>query len=92
MDGYKFREFEIPGYMLDGIRRYIEHGIEPGSFLYAVICNDLREAVGRADDMNLRNLPAYVSYFYNEAPAGCWGSREKFELWMAQKATSQSAA
>ena len=79
---YEFDQFAIPDYMSGGIQRYIENGIEPGDFLTAVICNDLFEAVGRADETNMANLPAYVSYFYTEAPSLCHGSRELMKLWI----------
>lgn len=81
---YSWQGFHIPRYMMGGIKRYVEKGIPPGHFLTAVICNDLQEAVGRADDYNLKNLPAYAVYFYNRVPSKCWGSREKMEAWMAQ--------
>ena len=68
--------------MMGAIQRYIEQGISPGHFLTAVIDNNLSEAVARAADENLRNLPAFVAYFYNEAPSQCWGSREKRRAWM----------
>jgi hypothetical protein len=79
---YTFRGFYIPDYMMDGIKRYIQKGIRPGHFLTAIITNDLSEACGRADDVNLRQIPAYVGYFYNEAPSHCWGSQEKMDRWM----------
>ena len=79
---YNFRKFEIPDYMVEAIKRYINQRIRPGSFLTAVICNDLCGAVGQADDWNIRNIPAYVAYFYNEAPSTCWGSRAKMEAWL----------
>lgn len=75
----------IPERMMDGIQRYINDGIIPGDFLQAVICNNLREAVGRADDENLVNLPAFVMYFYNEAPGLCWGSKDKMDAWAESK-------
>lgn len=81
-DSYFFRDFRIRPDMIDAILRYIDDRIEPGGFLTAVICNDLREAVGRADDGNLANLPAFVAYFYNEAPSNCWGSKEKMDAWL----------
>jgi len=87
MDRYSFRNFYIPERMMDGIRLYIDRGIEPGSFLTAIICNDLREAVGRADDENIGNIPAFVSYFYNEAPSPCWGSPERMDAWVARFAS-----
>ena len=79
---YTFRDFYIPIHMMDGIRRYIDDHIPPGDFLSSIITNDLRESVGRADDENIRNIPAYVSYFYNEAPSSCWGSAEKMNEWL----------
>ena len=79
---YTFREFYIPDYMMDGVERYIEQGIEPGDFLSAIITNNLSEAVRRADDEHIKNIPAYVSYFYNKAPSPCWGSPKKMTAWM----------
>jgi len=79
---YTFREWYVPDRMMEGIRRYIEQGIPPGDFLTAVIDNNLSEAMGRADDENLRNLPAILAYFYNEAPGSCWGSPEKRREWV----------
>lgn len=67
--------------MRGGVRRYIEEGIPPGHFLTAVLCNDLREACGRADHTNRRLLWEYVALLYRSAPAGSWGSPEKFVAW-----------
>lgn len=82
MSTYRFREWYIPERMMGGIRRYIEQGIPPGDFLTAVIENNLCEGMGRADDENLHNLPAFLAYFYNEAPSPCWGSPEKRREWV----------
>lgn len=79
---YTFREFQIRGDMLDALRRYVDDHCPVGDFLTSVICNDLREACGRADEDNLRNLPAFVAYLYNEAPSPCWGSKEKMQKWL----------
>lgn len=87
---YKFRQWTIPDRMIGGITRYIEQGIPPGSFLCAIIDNNLSEAVSRADDENIANLPAYVAYFYNEAPSSCWGSPEKRKRWLADKQTART--
>ena len=79
---YTFRDWSIPDYMRGGIERYINDHIRPGSFLTAIISNDLKEAIFCADDFNLNNLPAYVAYFYNETDSRCWGSKEKMEAWI----------
>ena len=82
---YWFREFYIPDRMMGGIERYIEHGIMPGGFLTAIICNDLIKACSHADDENLNNIPAYVAYFYNETPSPCWGSPKRMASWIKNK-------
>lgn len=83
---FVFNGQRIPERMHGGIMRYVEQGIEPGDFLSAVICNNLRGAVGCADDENIRLLPVYVAYFYNETPSGCWGSPARFYSWMKERA------
>ena len=84
MATYRFRHFAIRENMMAAILRYIERGEQPGHFLTAVIDNNLFEAINRADDENAANLPAFVGYFYNEAPSGCWGSPEKRRAWIAR--------
>lgn len=72
----------LPEHMRRGMQNYLEHGIEPGSFLSAVLCNDLKGAVGAADHINLQYLTNIVAYCYNEIPAECWGSEDKFNRWV----------
>jgi hypothetical protein len=71
--------------MMEGLRAYIDEGRAPGQFLTAIICNDLRGAVDRADNENLANIAAFVGYLYNEAPSACWGSVEKMDAWLDKK-------
>ena len=82
---YSFRGFTIPEYMMPGLEAYIEIGQIPGDFLYSVLTNDLERSVARADNENLRNLPAYIGYLYNKAPMECWGSAAKVEKWIDKK-------
>lgn len=89
--GYQYREFFIPDHMVEGLDLWIEQGILPGSFLTAVLCNDLMDACGRADELNILNLPAYCAYLYNEAPSTCFGSPEKVRAWVERKASERAA-
>lgn len=89
---YKSQGFYIPSRMESGIKMWIDHGVMPGGFIRAIIENDLRSAVERADSENLANIPAYVSYFYNEAPMMCWGSKERVENWAAMKLKEREGA
>lgn len=79
---YKFRDWYIPARMLAALDRYVNQGIRPGSFLTAILANDFTEACMRADDENLRNLPAYAAYLYNELPSACHGSYPKVDAWV----------
>jgi len=79
---YVFQGFYIPTRMNGGLKRYVLEGVRPGDFLQAVISNDLKEACGRADEENMRNLPAYAAFLYNHFPVGSWGSPEAMEKWI----------
>lgn len=82
----------IPEHMRGAVKRYIEHRVAPGSFLTAVLCNDLRGACEQADDINRYRLFDYIKFFYMYAPAGSWGSRENFERWVSKRTEALEAA
>jgi hypothetical protein len=65
------------------LTRYIEHRIEPGSFVRAVLCNNLREAMACADHINRRRVFEWTSWLYNNAPRDCWGNEIKVSAWLA---------
>ena len=68
--------------MVEGLELYINHRIKPGSFMTAVLANDLIEAVGKSDPRNIKNIPAYVYFLYIFAPPECFGSYEKVKAWL----------
>ena len=72
----------IPERMQGCIIRYYENKIPPGHFLTAVINNDLRDAVERADNQNINLLKAYVMWFYNWAPSESWGYEGAANRWL----------
>lgn len=69
----------------EAIDRYVKDRIPPGGFLYAVLTNDLFEAVGRADERNRHALFDICNYIYNEIPLGCWGNSKIVEEWLKFK-------
>jgi hypothetical protein len=73
----------LPTHMHGGIARYIVRGIPPGSFLTAVLSNDLMGAFGKADDENRDALFEWARFIYNFAPTGCHGSPEKVSAWIS---------
>lgn len=72
----------IPAHCRGGLLDYINHHIPTGRFLYAVLSNDLRDAYGRADDINRAHILDYVTYLWNCAPDACWGSPERVDAWL----------
>jgi len=79
---YGRKEYHIPERMMGGIQRYINNHIRPGNFLCSIICNNLKNSIAYADEENMKNIPAFVDYFYNNAPHNCWGSEKKMEAWL----------
>ena len=75
----------LPEHLRPGTKRYIEERIQPGNFLTAVICNNLKESFARADDICLERMFNIVDFFYNQAPMNCWGSEEKMKAWLLKK-------
>lgn len=82
----------IPEHMRESIARYVIQGIEPGSFLTAVITNNFRGAVLNADEENSKLLRVYAQWFYWEAPGNCWGSREAMQEWIRKRPLEVAAA
>jgi len=79
MEGMK--ETGIPEYMRDGLLSYVLHGLPPGGFLKAVLANDLKGAVNRADMNNLNAIERYVDFLHKYAPSDCWGNLGKVNSW-----------
>lgn len=75
-------EYGVPEHLHGGLVRYLVQHIQPGHFLTAVLENDLREAMGRADDVSRAGLYSIVLFLYNDAPAPCWGSPEAVAAWL----------
>lgn len=73
----------LPFHMREGIKMWILHGnrIRLGDFMYAVLTNDLTQAVARADDINIQNLDTWVRWLHCYAPVECWGSPERVRTW-----------
>jgi len=75
-------DLRIPPLILESMQAYVEHKQPVGSFLEAVLTNNLKEAVARADPECEAALGDIVMWFYWEAPSTCWGSVEKVRAWL----------
>ena len=81
----KMNQYGAPEDVVDCLQRYVEHRMPTGGFLEAVLCNDLREACGHADNYNRHKIFEIVSYCWNELPYNCWGSPERVNNWLEGK-------
>lgn len=64
------------------INDFVKIGLPPGSFVQAVLENNLMESFGRADMGNRMALFEICEYVYNDIPSACHGSREKVKDWI----------
>ncbi len=76
---------QIPRHMHEPMIRWINYG-EPapdamGSFLRAVLTNDLQGAFDCADDENLAAIRGWITFLYNDAPGPCHGTKERLVEW-----------
>ena len=68
----------LPEHMSQHVIDYFEQGYPPGSFLRAVLENDLMEAFVHADDINSHHIKNYMEWLRWHVPGrpDRWGSRE----------------
>jgi len=72
----------LPESCREGLLLYLRFGLRPGTFLTAVLSNDLRGACAAADEVNRLALYDYVYVLYNCAPLAAWGSPELVADWI----------
>ena len=75
-----------------GMRRYIEERIPTGSFLRAVLENDLYSAARRADLESRRDLYDLCMWLQWNAPKACFGSKQAVAEWLAPSPPPKEAA
>lgn len=76
----------VPHVTKKTIDDYVEHGYVPGSFVTAVLENNLMQAFGCADSNNTRYMRNICAYVYNDIPAACHGSPQKVRDWLQMHA------
>lgn len=75
----------LPERFYQAFGNYLE-GVPTGSFLQAVLENDLREAVMRADADSYASLREIVSFVHNCMPTKCCGSYDTVSEWLFARA------
>ena len=72
----------IPRAVAEALQRWVQRGTPCGGFLMAVLRNDLKEAVGRADRENNKALLGIVQAASWKIPGSAWGSEKKVNDWI----------
>lgn len=81
----------VPRHMATILASYIKDHTPPSSdFLVAVLMNNLKLSVKKADHLNVQCLPAYVEFLIAYSPMGSWGSEDYYHDWVASYWASQS--
>ena len=83
---------QLPERFRESLQAYFNDGRPTGGFLEAVLCNDLRESFGRADDTSVMELPGLVAWLWNYAPAGAWGSVDRVNNHLRTMSEKREAA
>lgn len=83
VDKMKYKYPMLSVAIIEGICGYVNDHRPVGSFLTAVISNNLKEAFMRADDNNVKHMFDVVKLFYNEVPSPCWGSYKEMIDWLS---------
>lgn len=73
----------VPVEIFEGLCHYVNWRVAPGSFLRAVLENNLVLAVSRAHPSSLVNLREIVTVCLSTLPMECWGNATKVEAWLA---------
>ena len=79
----------VPEHTHEALMNYFNHCWEPGSFLMAVLQNDLMQASFRADHINRSKIPEIAAWIYHNAPRGSWGSEEVIRGWLGKNEYQQ---
>ena len=80
----RLADCEVPGGLRDGLIHYVAERRPVGHFLTAVLENNLREAMARADSDSRAKLYQIVFFLYNYTPAPCWGSVQNVNEWLSE--------
>jgi hypothetical protein len=71
----------IPSHMWNGVKTWVEHGVEGGSFLQSIMEHDFYNAIFRADNMNKACITGWAEFICWYLPSTCHGSVEDTAAW-----------
>lgn len=75
----------VPAHLHEGLVFYLVYRRMTGSFLRAVLDNNLRLALARGDAESIAGLRELGQFLVNYAPMHAWGSEEAVDEWLAKR-------
>jgi len=87
-----YYESKIPRSTLETLDDYVAHGLATGSFVKAVLSNDLFGAFAQGDKSNLAAIHEIIAFVYNEMPSTCHGSPKHYSAWLERKLAEREAS
>lgn len=72
----------LPSWGEETLTRYRDHGTPAGSFVEAILCNDLMGACSRADVLNRSRLHDYCRFLFTHMPIGSYGCQKNYDDWI----------
>ena len=73
---------QVPTHLQQGLMRYVYQHVATGSFLRAVLENDLAQAAMRGDPVGRYHMANIVDWLFEYAPSDCWGSPAAVTHWL----------
>jgi hypothetical protein len=80
-----FKGYQIPEHIKRQLAEYLDRGVPQGGFLYAVLTNNLHDAVGTANQEEIGCLRDIVSWVYMYAPEAATGSDARYLRWINER-------
>ena len=76
---------DIPEHTHDALIRYFVHGMEPGSFVTAMLAGDLFNAAFKADHLNKLAMGNIAVWIVHHAPHNSYGNADIVATWCRDK-------
>lgn len=78
----RYDQYNLPEYVVRGLKRYYEEGQLPEGFIYAIISNNLFNVVSYSDQASFEVVKQTCLCIFNEFMPGTFGSPEAMKTHM----------
>jgi hypothetical protein len=78
----RLKNSDVPRSLHDGLVEYFAARRPTGSFLHAILENDLVQASLRADPVNRFEIATIALFLHHNFPSEPWGSRQRVVDWL----------